>query len=176
MINVKQIGKPKSGGGSVTTNVQIGGSGGYEQLYQSLAGKVDTEFFKRLFGAIGADGAEMEVNDADTEVASLRVKTGVWTNEFVSALGLGDGSGGGSGGGVDILLSWDEYSDDKAGWALSAKLGKELLDMIGGDGPGDGFAPLDIHAAVDVGLEAVCREELPEGFGHLFGTCCNLTA
>lgn len=73
----------------------------------------------------------------------------------VSAFGVGAGSGGGGGLMVNILDSWDIYDTSKEMWALSAKLGKSLLD-----GKKDNFAddyyskPGHTHSPQDItGLE-----------------------
>ena len=56
---------------------------------------------------------------------------GLYSNAFVSALGVSQGgASGGGGGAADILQDWAEYTDDKATWALSAKLGYELYEDV----------------------------------------------
>ena len=54
---------------------------------------------------------------------------GLYSNAFVSALGVSQGGASG-GGSVDILQDWAEYTDEKATWALSAKLGYELYEDV----------------------------------------------
>lgn len=80
-----------------------------------------------------------------------------YSESGVSAYGVGPGGGSGSGSGpmVNILDSWDIYDTSKEMWALSAKLGKSLLD-----GKKDNFAdnyyskPGHKHSTGDItGLE-----------------------
>ena len=54
---------------------------------------------------------------------------GLYSNAFVSALGVSQGGASG-GGSVDILQDWAEYTGDKATWALSAYLGYELYQKL----------------------------------------------
>ncbi len=54
---------------------------------------------------------------------------GLYSNAFVSALGVSQGSASG-GGSVDILQDWAEYTDEKATWALSAYLGYGLYQDV----------------------------------------------
>ena len=54
---------------------------------------------------------------------------GLYSNAFVSALGVSQGGASG-GGSVDILQDWAEYTGDKATWALSAYLGYGLYQDV----------------------------------------------
>ena len=99
---------------------RLGGSGGdtytKEQINQLLAGKVDTAFFSRLFGLMTDAGGEIAVNDVQTAAASIFAKLGLYTNSFLSALGLNDSTtgGGGSGGATTLgeLANVGSWADE----------------------------------------------------------------
>lgn len=55
---------------------------------EKLADKVDNAFFLRVFGVIGENDEEIPVNDISSTIKSIQVKFGLWTNEFLSAIGL----------------------------------------------------------------------------------------
>lgn len=56
---------------------------------------------------------------------------GLYTTGFLSSMGLNPGTGeGGSGSDYDRLDAWDDYSADKAGYVLSAKLGNDLNTRV----------------------------------------------
>ena len=56
---------------------------------------------------------------------------GVYSDSFLSALGLNPNTGGGGGGGsYDRLDAWDEYTSERAGWVLSAALGYDLHSRV----------------------------------------------
>ena len=55
---------------------------------EKLADKVDNAFFLRVFGIIGENDEEIPVNDISSTIKSIQVKFGLWTNEFLSAIGL----------------------------------------------------------------------------------------
>ena len=61
---------------------------------------VSKEFFARLFTIHGLDEddneIEVEPNDLDSEITSIQSMVGHWTEEYLSALGIGSGGGGGS--------------------------------------------------------------------------------
>lgn len=60
----------------------------------------------------------------DPATDTLYVEKSFYSMGGISALGLGDD--GESGGGFDRLDKWDNYDSTKAGWVLSALLGKDL--------------------------------------------------
>ena len=86
-----------------------GGGGGMNsaQIAAMLAGYatqtwvgdnyVSIEFFNRLFRVHGADDAVIVPNDVETTIQNIEARFGLWTQSFISALGL-NGSGGGGGG------------------------------------------------------------------------------
>ena len=56
---------------------------------------------------------------------------GLYATGFLSSMGLNPGTGeGGSGSDYDRLDAWDDYSADKAGYVLSAKLGNDLNTRV----------------------------------------------
>ena len=61
------------------------------------------------------------------EDGNLKTEYNVYSTKGVSALGLGsNGDGGGGGTSYDRLDTWANYDSSKAGWVLSALLGKDL--------------------------------------------------
>ena len=75
------------------TNVGTGGGGGgggasqlwVEENYLSKA------FFSRLFTALDSNDNAIDPNDTDTTIDTIQAQKGLWTNEFLSALGLNRG-------------------------------------------------------------------------------------
>ncbi len=56
---------------------------------------------------------------------------GLYATGFLSSMGLNPGTGeGGGGSDYDRLDAWDDYSADKAGYVLSAKLGNDLNTRV----------------------------------------------
>ena len=56
---------------------------------------------------------------------------GLYAMGFLSSMGLATGTGGGGGGSdYDRLDSWSDYTADKAGYVLSAKLGNDLNTRV----------------------------------------------
>lgn len=111
-----------------------GGSGGdtytREQINQLLAGKVDTAFFSRLFGLMTDAGEEIAVNDVQTAAASILAKLGLYTNSFLSALGLDDSTtgGGGGGGGASTLGQLNNVGS----WADEVPTADRVLVQLSG--------------------------------------------
>lgn len=97
---------------------------------RDMVTKVDTDFFSRVFDVMGTNDKPIEVNDSESEIKSVKVKYGLWSEAFLSALGL-NGEGSSGGGSFDLLQDWDKYVDETAkSMALSAYLGKDLLDRV----------------------------------------------
>ena len=65
----------------------------------------------------------------DSDNNCFRFSHGLYSDEFVSALGLSDTAGGG-GGDYNRLDDWSDYDTSKSTWALSAKLGYELYEDV----------------------------------------------
>lgn len=55
---------------------------------EKLADKVDNAFFLRIFGVIGENDEEIPVNDVSSTIKSIQAKFGLWTYDFLSAIGL----------------------------------------------------------------------------------------
>ena len=55
---------------------------------------------------------------------------GVYSDSFLSALGLNPSTGGGGGGSYDRLDLWSDYTAERAGWVLSAGLGYDLYNRV----------------------------------------------
>lgn len=107
----KQIGQRMwgNGGGRSSVGGVGGGSGSgvssawVEQNYISKA------FFTKLFGIHGqvdsggnTTAVDVLPNDLDTDITSIEAKYGLWTESFLSCLGMNP-SGGGGGGGASAL-------------------------------------------------------------------------
>ncbi len=113
MIDVKIIKKQKTG----KSRVDLITPSNYHSLFgmSELSKKVD-------------DLTKMWQYDPDNPDA-IRTPFGVWSEQWISALGMNTGSGGGSGSGgavYDRLDSWSSYDEQKAGYVLSAALGQDL--------------------------------------------------
>ena len=91
-----------------------------------ISGKLDKAEFYRYFE---------EVNIGTTEEPQYvtRSKRSLFTDGFLSSLGLNPGMGGGGGGGgttYSRLDLWGDYTSERAGWVLSAALGYELHNRV----------------------------------------------
>lgn len=86
----------------------------YEILQQTLTD------FKSLFDS-------MFEKDSD---GNIHAKLSLWSSGGITAGGVGSGGSGGGGASYDRLDSWSDYSADKAGYVLSALLGKDLDDRV----------------------------------------------
>lgn len=88
-----------------------GGGAGSSQMAAMLQGYatqswvdenyVGIEFFNRLFRMHGDNDTVIVPNDLDTTIQNIEARFGLWTESFLSALGLN--SGGGGGGSVSYL-------------------------------------------------------------------------
>lgn len=82
-----------------------GGGAGSSQMAAMLQGYatqswvdenyVGIEFFNRLFRMHGANDTVIVPNDLDTTIQNIEARFGLWTESFLSALGLNIGGGGG---------------------------------------------------------------------------------
>ena len=99
------IGGRRTGGGG-----GIGGGGVNQQWVDE--NYVSKEFFARLFTIHGHDAEDqndpptdivVEPNDADTPIDSIEAMFGLWTEQFLTALGVGSGGSGGGGGALYLL-------------------------------------------------------------------------
>lgn len=91
-------------------------------LQQSLDKKLDKSIFDELFE---------KVTLADGKTTAIKAKYGLFSVGFVSAYGQNDDESSSSGSIIkDRLDDWKIYTDDKAQWVLSAKLGVELYTAL----------------------------------------------
>ena len=92
-------------------------------LQDALDGKLDKEEFYRFF-------EEVNIGTAEAPVYATRSKRGLFSDSFLSAMGLNSSGGGEGGGSYDRLDTWDEYTSERAGWVLSAGLGYDLYNRV----------------------------------------------
>lgn len=93
-------------------------------LQDALDGKLDKAEFYRYF-------EEVNIGTADAPVYATRSKRGLFSDSFLSSLGLNSSGGGGTGGGsYDRLDLWSDYTAERAGWVLSAGLGYDLYNRV----------------------------------------------
>lgn len=83
-----------------------------------------------------------------------------YSHQGISAFGLGD-DGGGGGGDFDRLDKWVDYDSTKAGWVLSALLGKDLDTRVGANSS----SILDLNQRV----EAIDEVASDKNFVHTQG-------
>lgn len=91
-----------------------------------ISGKLDKAEFYRYF-------EEVNIGTAEAPVYATRSKRGLFSDSFLSSLGLNPGMGGGGDGGgttYDRLDVWGDYTAERAGWVLSAALGYELHNRV----------------------------------------------
>lgn len=102
MILSRKKGKQFWGGGSSLSNVGGGGgegAGGASQAWVE-SNFVSIAYFTRLIKAYGpgatASDPDVEVvpNDVDSTITSIKAMFGLWTEQFISALGQGTGGSG----------------------------------------------------------------------------------
>lgn len=66
----------------------------------------------------------------DSTKGCFHFSHGLYSDSFISAMGLNDSGSGGSGGSYERLDSWSDYTEDKATWVLSALLGSNLNTRV----------------------------------------------
>ncbi len=89
-------------------------------LQTALDTKLSADVFDDLF-------EKVNIGTADTPKYAIRAKYGIYTDEFLTGRGrTASIPGGGDGQSYDRLDSWSDYSTDKEGYVLSAKLGYDL--------------------------------------------------
>lgn len=85
-----------------------------------VTGKFDASEFKELF-----EKTEIGTKSDGSPIYAIRAKLGLYTSEFLSAMGE-DGAIGG-GGSVEVLQNWENYDElTMPGVAMSAKLGYDM--------------------------------------------------
>ena len=93
-------------------------------LQDALDGKLDKAEFYRYF-------EEVNIGTAEAPVYATRSKRGLFSDSFLSSLGLNSSGGGGTGGAsYDRLDLWGDYTSERAGWVLSAALGYDLYSRV----------------------------------------------
>lgn len=95
-------------------------------LQDALDGKLDAATFDDLF-------EKVNIGTASEPKYAIRAKYSLFTDGFLSSLGLNPGMGGGGGGGgttYNRLDLWGDYTAERAGWVLSAGLGYELYNRV----------------------------------------------
>ena len=104
------------------TNVGIGTAAPAYKL--DVAGEARLQ--KRLYFGDSTHYIELDEN------GDFHFSHGVYSDSFLSALGLNPNTGGGGEGGAtyDRLDAWGDYTADKAGWVLSAALGYDLHSRV----------------------------------------------
>ena len=84
-------------------------------------------------GLIVPAGKSLKIGDGtitwDSDKGCFHFSNGLYSDEFVSALGLSASTGGG-GASYDRLDAWGDYDSSKASWVLSAKLGYDLNTRV----------------------------------------------
>jgi hypothetical protein len=139
--------------GGAGMNVGIsGGGGGMAGNYASMewvnGNFLSIAFFNRLFAIHGertveetTEEVDVLPNDVDTIINNIEAKFGLWTDQYLSALGY-NASGGGGGGGASSLSQLTDVSLNNLtnGQALlyDAGLGKWVNGNVGGGGGGTG--------------------------------------
>ena len=116
----RMIGTRAGGGGGSSIGGDIDLTGMASQIWVD-ENYVSKEFFARLFTIHGHDAEDesdpptditVEPNDLDTPIDSIEAMFGLWTQEFVSALGQGSGGGGGGGGASALYDLYDVVPND----------------------------------------------------------------
>lgn len=90
------------GGGGMSSSALANMLAGYATQTWVGDNYVSIEFFNRLFRVHGSDDTVVVPNDLETTVQNIEARFGLWTESFLSALGL-NSSGSGGGGGASYL-------------------------------------------------------------------------
>ena len=84
-------------------------------------------------GLVVPAGKSLKIGDGtitwDSDKGCFHFSHGLYSDDFVSALGISDSTGGG-GTSYDRLDAWGDYDSSKASWVLSAKLGYDLNTRV----------------------------------------------
>lgn len=73
---------------------------------------------------------KVNIGTASAPVYAIKAKYGLYTEQFLSSMGLNLGTGSGGGSDYDRLDTWADYDASKAGWILSAGLGNDLNTRV----------------------------------------------
>lgn len=66
----------------------------------------------------------------DSTKGCFHFSHGLYSDSFISAMGLNDSGSGGGSASYERLDNWTDYAEEKATWVLSAKLGNELYERL----------------------------------------------
>lgn len=66
----------------------------------------------------------------DSTKGCFHFSHGLYSDSFISAMGLNDSGSGGGSASYERLDNWTDYAEEKATWVLSAKLGNELNERL----------------------------------------------
>ena len=119
-LNGANISSRRSSGGS-----GAGGGGGVSSAWVDEH-YVSKDFFARLFTINGTDENDdavvVEPNDLETTITNIQAMVGLWTEEYLSAIGQGSGGGGGGG----ALLTEPLASINEAGMGTPSGANKVI--------------------------------------------------
>lgn len=109
--------------GSANNALKLGG-----QLPTYYATATQYEILQRALSDFKSLFDSMFEKDSD---GNIHAKLSLWSSGGITAGGVGSGGSGGGGGiSYNRLDSWADYSADKAGYVLSAALGKDLDNRV----------------------------------------------
>ena len=101
----REIGNRMWGGKSNVYGVSGGGTGGgdvdlssYATMAWTKQNFVSIEYFRTLFKAFDSNDDEIVPNDTTSVVNNIKAMVGLWTEQYLTALGNQSGGGGGGGG------------------------------------------------------------------------------
>lgn len=124
------------GGGGTSSSALANMLSGYATQTWVTDNYVSIEFFNRLFRVHGADDAVIVPNDLETTIQNIEARFGLWTESFLSALGLNSsGSGGGGASYLGDLLDVN-ISSPATGEGLVFDGTRWVNGPIGGGGTG----------------------------------------
>ncbi|MCM1454835.1 MAG: hypothetical protein NC193_09950 [bacterium] len=130
MIDVKMYARPRGASSSGGSGSYAGGSA---SLLKEVSGLTESmAVLKSLLVPVKSDGTELSYAQAASAYA-LKARIGLYSEQFISAKGLGsvpDGGAGEGGSSYGRLDLWADYTDDKRTYALGASLGMDLLHRI----------------------------------------------
>lgn len=109
---VGRVGNQFIAGGGGSSTVGLASTAWVEQNYVSKA------YFSRLFKAFNGT-TEVTPNDVTTTVDNIKAMVGLWTDQYLSALGLNDSGGGGGGASSLAELSDVSLSSVRTGQVLT---------------------------------------------------------
>lgn len=175
MINVRLYTKPK---GSAKSGASYGTPAAGSTNISALTNAINV--LNSLLVPVREDGTELTYAEA-ADAFALKARIGMYSERFLSAKGLTPGGSVGSAGpAYGRLDSWEEYTEDKSGYVLSAALGYDLnkrLSVLEGSGLDidlSGYLSLDGGAMRTDSLVSKLNADLLDGlhataFGRRLG-------